>query len=124
MILASLLPNGKFATVGPYELDWGMQQYKCWLSQIITFGLLAILQAVNIFWFVLIIRILVRFLSTSNVKDERSEDEDETEFELVEGTTTAHGETITPQVTLNGEPFSPIEAPGTGINSSAGLRKR
>lgn len=65
----------------------------------------------------------MRFLSTNEAKDERSEDEDETEFELVEGTTIARGETITPQVTLNGEPFSPIEAPGTG-NSKAGLRKR
>lgn len=118
-----MLPNGQFATVGPYDLNWDTQQYKCWISQVITFGLLAVLQAVNIFWFVLIIRILVRFLSTSEAKDERSEDEDE-ELETVDETTKASGDVVTPSVTLNGEPFSPIEAPGTGIDNKAGLRKR
>lgn len=117
-----MLPNGQFATVGPYDLNWDTQQYKCWISQIITFSLLAVLQAVNIFWFVLIIRILVRFLSTSEAKDERSEDEDE-ELDVVEDTK-GNGDLATPQVTLNGEPFSPIEAPGTGIGDKSGLRKR
>lgn len=117
VILSSLLPNGQFATVGPYDLNWDTQQYKCWISQVITFALLAVLQAVNVFWFVLIIRILVRFLSTSEAKDERSEDEDENELEPVDSNV------ATPHIELNGEPFSPIEAPGTGSNK-AGLRKR
>jgi acyl-CoA-dependent ceramide synthase len=118
-ILMSLLPNGQFQTVGPYDLNWDTQQYKCWISQVITFGLLAVLQAVNIFWFVLIIRILYRLLVTSEAKDERSDDEEE-ETQPLAGAS----EMSTPQVTLNGEPFSPIEAPGTGISGKAGLRKR
>src|SRR4051794_17258420 len=35
----------EFRTVGPFELNWETQQYKCWISQYITFGLLASLQA-------------------------------------------------------------------------------
>ena len=69
----------EFKTVGPYELNWETQQYKCWISQIITFGLLAMLQAVNIFWLVLILRIMYRFLVTKDIKDERSDDEEEAE---------------------------------------------
>lgn len=121
-ILASLLPNGEFATVGPYELNWVAEQYKCWISQTITFVLLASLQAVNLFWFVLIIRILVRFLVTSEAKDERSDDETETELEPVDN---SHGDATHPKVTLNG---GPIEASSTGMDdtaaAAAGLRKR
>ncbi|KXT01542.1 hypothetical protein AC578_6339 [Pseudocercospora eumusae] len=122
-ILNSLLPNGEFATVGPYELKWETQQYKCWISQIITFGLLAALQAVNVFWFVLIIRILVRFLRTGEEKDERSEDEEETESDAIEQGASSSGFASQPQVQLNGEP---VEAPGTGIDGKAanGMRKR
>ncbi len=71
----------EFATVGSFDLDWDTQQYKCWISQIITFGLLAVLQAVNAFWFFLICRILWRLLITNVAKDERSDDEDELEEE-------------------------------------------
>ena len=78
-ILYSLLPGGKFATVGPYILNWETQQYKCWISQSITFGLLALLQMVNIFWIFLILRILYRALFSDVVKDERSDDETEVE---------------------------------------------
>jgi len=67
----------EFATVGPYELNWETQQYKCWISQIITFALLACLQAVNLFWLWLIVRIATNYVFSSNWKDERSEDEDE-----------------------------------------------
>lgn len=122
-IIASLLPGGEFQTVGPYELNWITQQYKCWISQIITFGLLASLQAVNIFWFFLIIRILVRLVTTGEEKDERSDDEEEEDaIEQMDGPQ-ANGSASGPQVVLNGQP---IEAPGTGIDgkASAGLRKR
>ena len=109
--------------MGPYELNWETQQYKCWISQAITFGLLAALQAVNVFWFVLIIRILVRFLRTGEEKDERSEDEEEIESDPIEQGASSSGFASQPQVQLKGEP---VEAPGTGIDGKAanGLRKR
>ncbi|KAI1608101.1 acyl-CoA-dependent ceramide synthase [Exophiala viscosa] len=71
----------EFATVGPYELNWETQQYKCWISQIITFGLLACLQAVNLFWLYLILRIAKNYVfsDSQGPQDERSEDEEEDE---------------------------------------------
>jgi acyl-CoA-dependent ceramide synthase len=81
--LPQLLPAAaQFATVGPYTLDWVTQQYKCWISQWITFALLAALQAVNLFWLFLIMRIMWRVArSFGEVReDERSEygsDEDD-----------------------------------------------
>lgn len=75
----------EFRTVGPFDLNWETQQYKCWISQVITFSLLFALQAVNIFWFLLIIRILYRFAVQNVAKDERSEDEyEEDEIEQEE----------------------------------------
>ncbi|KAK5051572.1 hypothetical protein LTR84_003224 [Exophiala bonariae] len=69
----------EFATVGPYELNWETQQYKCWISQVITFSLLAILQALNIFWLFLIFRVLWNYIMTRNLVDETSDVEDEAE---------------------------------------------
>uniref|UniRef100_A0A060T2S4 ARAD1C35134p n=1 Tax=Blastobotrys adeninivorans TaxID=409370 RepID=A0A060T2S4_BLAAD len=74
-ILYSILTE--FATVGPYELDWTTQQYKCWISQIITFFLLFALQLVNSYWLFLILRIAYRYIFHSIQKDERSDDEDD-----------------------------------------------
>lgn len=71
-----------FKTVGPFELNWETQQYKCWISQYITLGLLASLQAVNLFWGFLICRIAYRFVVYKDMEDDRSECEptdDETE---------------------------------------------
>jgi acyl-CoA-dependent ceramide synthase len=62
--------------VGPFEINWETQQYKCRLSQVIAFSLLAALQAVNLYWWFLICRIAYRFVVTSEVDDERSEYED------------------------------------------------
>ncbi|KAF2759182.1 longevity assurance proteins LAG1/LAC1 [Pseudovirgaria hyperparasitica] len=67
--------TNEFMTVGPFELNWETQQYKCTLSQFITFALLAALQAVNLFWFFLILRIAYRFAVHREAKDERSDDE-------------------------------------------------
>ncbi|OAQ68056.1 sphingosine N-acyltransferase lac1 [Pochonia chlamydosporia 170] len=67
----------EFRTVGPFELNWATEQYKCWLSQYITTGLLASLQALNLFWLFYIIRIAYRFIRDSTADDDRSEDEDE-----------------------------------------------
>ncbi|KAJ5150640.1 TRAM1-like protein [Penicillium coprophilum] len=77
-ILYSLLTE--FRTVGPYELNWETQQYKCWISNVITFGLLAVLQALNLFWLYCLLRSALRFLVTGEKKDDRSEP-DESEVE-------------------------------------------
>lgn len=66
----------EFRTVGPYELNWETQQYKCWISQIITFSLLFSLQAVNLFWLFLILRIAKNYVFSNVAQDERSEDEE------------------------------------------------
>ncbi|KAH9866275.1 hypothetical protein J1614_008841 [Plenodomus biglobosus] len=88
-ILYSILTT--FKTVGPFELNWVTQQYKCWISQYITFSLLAALQAVNLFWWFFICRIAYRFVVFRDADDDRSEYEptdDEVEDrkkEVVEG---------------------------------------
>lgn len=116
-ILYTLLPNGKFATVGPYDLDWITQQYKCWISQSITFSLLAMLQMVNIFWIVLILRILYRAVFSDVVKDERSDDETEEE---IENEPKVNGQ-AKPSFMLNGEPVSPVDqVPATGMQIKGG----
>ncbi|KAL2429658.1 Sphingosine N-acyltransferase LAG1 [Exophiala dermatitidis] len=104
----------EFRTVGPYELDWETQQYKCWISQIITFALLASLQAVNLFWLFLILRIAKNYVFANIVADERSDDEDEDEEEEQPHDTKSNGKLVggpdaqingtTPAVLINGEP--------------------
>lgn len=71
----------EFRSVGPFELNWGAQQYKCWISQYLTFALLFSLQAVNLFWLFLILRIAKNYVFNSVVQDERS-DNDETEDDI------------------------------------------
>ena len=70
-----------FATVGPYVLDWDAQQYKCWISQIITFTLLAVLQSINLFWLFYIVRIAYNIVFRSAVADVRSDVEEGEERE-------------------------------------------
>lgn len=113
----------EFRTVGPFELNWETQQYKCWISQYITFSLLASLQAVNLFWLYLILRILYNYLFNSVTEDERSDnEEDDEEDEDVATETTKGGSTAVsnnsdqarrragaqdnaaPQVLVNGSP--------------------
>ena len=74
-----------FRTVGPFELDWAAQQYKCWISQYVTFGLLACLQAINLFWLFLIVRISWRIVFSREVEDVRSDNEDDDEDVAVAG---------------------------------------
>ena len=74
-ILWALLTE--YQTVGPYGLNWETENYKCWISQVITFGLLASLQAVNLFWLYLIGRIAKSYVFAKTLADERSEAEDE-----------------------------------------------
>lgn len=77
LILWSCLTE--FRTVGDYTLNWDTQQYKCWISQIITFSLILALQLVNIYWLFLIMRIAYRLVVTKVAEDVRSEDEDSDE---------------------------------------------
>ncbi|GAB7354146.1 hypothetical protein MBLNU459_g4705t1 [Dothideomycetes sp. NU459] len=118
----------EFRTVGPFELNWETQQYKCWISQIVTFSLLAALQAVNLFWFVLIMRILWRFISTPVLADERSEDEDEDEDEEVEAVQPKAAAAVSandnPSLLLNGEPVAVAEAKASGAEAAAAAAAR
>lgn len=66
----------EFKTVGPYEINWETQQYKCTLSFVITLCLLATLQSINIFWLYCLLRSAYRFLVHNVVKDDRSEVEE------------------------------------------------
>lgn len=70
--------------MGPFELNWETQQYKCWISQYITFSLLAALQAMNLFWLFLILRIAKNYVISNVKKDERSDNEDDEEEEASE----------------------------------------
>jgi acyl-CoA-dependent ceramide synthase len=108
--LSSILPNNEFATVGNYVLDFSTQQYKCWISQAITFPLLAALQAVNLFWYFLIWRILYRIVFTGVQKDDRSDDEEEDEDEEVTVEARTHkakisGSRLGPPIGINGKPL-------------------
>lgn len=72
-ILFSIVTS--FSSIGPFELNWETQQYKCWISQYISFSLLASLQAINLFWGFLIARIGFNVYINNTRKDERSDDE-------------------------------------------------
>lgn len=78
-ILWSVLTE--FKTVGEWELNWVTQQYKCYISQPIVFGLIGALQLVNLYWLFLVFRILYRIAMGGPAKDDRSDDEDEEEEE-------------------------------------------
>lgn len=67
----------EFKTVGPFELAFERQQYKCWISQYITFLLLAMLQALNLFWLFLIMRITYNVVFKNVKRDVRSDNEEE-----------------------------------------------
>ena len=67
----------EFSTVGPFELNWETEQYKCWISQYIAFALLTALQTLNLFWLFLLLRMGYKYVvSWGHVaEDDRSEDE-------------------------------------------------
>ncbi|KAI0878310.1 longevity assurance proteins LAG1/LAC1 [Hypoxylon argillaceum] len=77
VILWSVLTE--FKTVGPYELNWETEQYKCDIFNVITFVLLAALQALNLFWLYCLMRIAYKFVVQGVAKDDRS-DNDEPEI--------------------------------------------
>ncbi|KAK9471487.1 sphingosine N-acyltransferase [Dipodascopsis tothii] len=76
-ILWSVLTE--FATVGDFTLNFAAEQYKCWISQTITFVLLSALQLVNTYWLFLICRVAYRYVFSNIQKDERSSDEEDDE---------------------------------------------
>ncbi|KAF2203230.1 longevity assurance proteins LAG1/LAC1 [Delitschia confertaspora ATCC 74209] len=129
-ILLSIITQ--FANIGPYELNWETQQYKCWISQVITFALLATLQAINLFWWFLICRIAYRFVVSAGeeVKDERSEYEPTDEEDLADGVDgSADGSAAsyakvaakgTPKVMLNGRPVPRTPSPGSEVVEEQG----
>lgn len=126
--------------MGPFELDWETQQYKCWISQYITFALLAILQSINVFWFFLILRIAKRMLFSDVLADERSEYSDEDEAaestnekrEKMKDLTNGHDFSLAltsgPTVLLNGMPVEEDEdvaiAASTGVKQMAAPKRR
>jgi acyl-CoA-dependent ceramide synthase len=67
----------EFSSVGPFAFDWVAEQYKCPLSQAVTFALLASLQALNLFWLYCLFRSAYRFVVLGVAKDDRSEAEEE-----------------------------------------------
>ena len=66
----------EFKTVGPYELNWETEQYKCELAFWITLLLLLALQSLNLFWLFYIFRIAFRFVVHKTADDDRSEAND------------------------------------------------
>lgn len=88
----------EFKTVGPYELNWETQQYKCDMSFVITLALLASLQALNLFWWFFIVRIAYRFVVYQTADDDRSEAEG-SELEEIEA---SNEKTSAAQPLLNG----------------------
>ncbi|CAF9907787.1 hypothetical protein IMSHALPRED_006492 [Imshaugia aleurites] len=75
----------EFRTVGPFDLNWETQQYKCWISQYITFALLASLQSINLLWLFFIVRIAYNIAFAKVVQDVRSDDEESDEEKEGEG---------------------------------------
>lgn len=67
----------EFRTVGLWVLDWDKEWYKCWISQYATFGLLSIIQTLDIYWLFLILRIAVRIARGGEQKDDREDDDED-----------------------------------------------
>ncbi|KIX08599.1 uncharacterized protein Z518_03255 [Rhinocladiella mackenziei CBS 650.93] len=113
----------EFRTIGPFELNWETQQYKCWISQYITFALLACLQAVNLFWLFLILRIAKNYVFSNIKADERSDDEDDEE-EVEVATEDKKDSTAKPK--MNGtKPMVMVnEEPVEGRPKSNGVKER
>lgn len=112
-----------FRTIGPYELNWETQQYKCWISQIITFSLLAALQAVNMFWFYFIARIAVNYMGKGDRRDQRSDDEDEDDLVEDEGKGKANGKIAAPEepgvkLLVNGKPVGEVRHENGKVTAS------
>lgn len=117
-ILYSILTE--FRTVGPYELNWETQQYKCWISNIITFALLALLQALNLFWLYCLLRSAFKFLVTGEKKDDRSEpDESEIEQDELKAVGGVNGHaSLNGSALPNGKSRHAIDAVGISVEAN------
>jgi hypothetical protein len=87
------------------------------------------LQAVNLFWLVLILRIAKNYVMRVGLSDERSDDEEEEDEEETErepmGQKVLEGETKKPALLVNGEPLGPEEkANGEGDVLRRSTRER
>src|SRR5690606_26418726 len=105
----------EFKTVGPYELNWETQQYKCTISFVITLALLSALQALNLFWLFFILRIAYRFIVHNIAKDDRS-DAEESEVDEAPATPAANG-------SANGDAKSSAAAAAPSANGAVKKRK-
>lgn len=118
----------EFKTVGPYELNWETEQYKCALSHYISLALLASLQSLNLFWLWAIFRIAYRFVFHNVVEDDRSDNDENELAEEQRLDALAHQarldaekaaeKTESPHLLVNGEPLSG-KAQATGAESRA-----
>ena len=91
--------------------------------------LLAALQAVNMFWFFLIGRILYRILFKGVQKDERSDDEDEVEDEREREKEKlqkhqVNGNAVKPQLAVNGKPIGGLENGHIDVTSGVEVEDR
>lgn len=114
----------EFRTVGPFELDWAAEQYKCWLSQYITTILLSALQALNLFWLFFIVRIAYRFIFNGAASDDREDDEEseaEAEDEQLAGD---DADEKTPLVATNGSAATANGHAANGVAKANGAAKR
>lgn len=111
----------EFKTVGPYELNWETEQYKCELSHVISTTLLASLQALNLFWLWAIFRIAYRFLFASELEDDRSDNDDDEYEEEQRMEALAREKSLkasSPTVLVNGSPVN-----GNGKATGTEIRK-
>lgn len=117
----------EFKTVGPYELDWANEQFKCSISHYISTVLLASLQCLNIFWLYYILRIAYRFLLTNVAQDDRSDDE-ETELVNENGLNKVDGKGSNagspPELMINGRTLDAITTGAQAKANSSKTRKQ
>ena len=120
----------EFKTVGPYELNWATEQYKCWISHYISTALLASLQGLNLFWLYYILRIAYRFVVNRVADDDRS-DNDENEYaeeQRLDALSRQGVDSIAgPKLLINGSPVKEngnIMASGTEIRTDKATNRK
>ncbi|KAI9718092.1 MAG: hypothetical protein M1812_004350 [Candelaria pacifica] len=120
----------EFETVGPFELNWETQQYKCRLAQVITFSLLASLQAVNLFWLYQILRVAKNYVFQKAWQDVRSDNEEDEEDNPMRAEGKNAQDANRPTMLVNGKPIDGIdrrmdeERKGNGVAHANGEVKK
>ena len=113
----------EFQAVGPYELNWETQQYNCLVSNVITFGLLAVLQALNIFWLLHLLRSAYWYVVYNIKKDDRSEAEESDPEELEELKKEEHLALLNSNAFASSSANSVIKTTGSGTATLPTKRK-